>query len=356
MAPFYSLIFASMLVAAFEFFTGRKQQILFFISILVLIVFAGTRAVGVDPDSENYQRLFEDYSDISAITSSAAGYLYEPVSKLIFFLVNLSGFGVEVVFLIFACLTLLAKEALIRRVSPYPMLSVYLLCCHFYLYYEMVQIRAALAMSLVVIGCINYDRRKSLGTLTVLLAACVHISALLGLAFILMKEFQVDLRRYLKLLIFSLFIALIFVAKNDIFFSTLALFPIEKVDSYLDIINNYQAASIYGVTLAHLLPILIGYWLIDKKVITNSIHVDLIRFYSLCIPYYWIFLPISVMAYRSSEFFQIVNIVLLPILINKMPIKSLGLLLLFIVGLAISYFTLFIRELFPFGYSSWLLP
>lgn len=355
MAPFYFLILGSLLLASFEFFSDQKQNLILSFSVLILIIFAGTRAIGIDPDGENYQVIFEGYSDFESITNSLASLLYEPIAKLIFFLTSQAGYGVEVVFLIFATLTLAAKEILIRRASPYPMLSVYLLCCHFYLYYEMVQIRAALAMSLVVISCLMYHNRKPLGILGIIFAAGIHVSALLGLAFLLLKEFQVDLKLYLKLLFVMLSIAIVFMIDPTTFLSVLVLLPFEKVDNYLDIINSYEAASIYGITLVHLIPILVGFWLVEKAVITDPVQIDLIRLYSLCIPYYWLFLPISVMAYRSSEFFQVVNIIVLPILISKLPFRSIGFCLLLFAGLGISYFTLFVRDLFPNGYASWFL-
>lgn len=354
MTPFYLIILFSLIAAVVEYVSDKPSRLALYTLSFVLIIFAGTREIGIDPDSDNYQRIFDNYSEVNFFDGGLTNILYEPLSKAIFFLTSRFGFNIETVFLFYAVTSIGLKGMLIRKISPLPMLSMYLFCCHFFLYYEMVQIRAALAMGIALFACLISWQKPywSLGIL--LLASTIHVSAILGIAFYIFKEFSIGLKKYFAVLLGCLVIALIFLVLPSLFLELLAFLPLAKAEDYLEIINSFEPASIYGITMIHLAPALLGLWLIDRNIITDGFEIRAIQFYSMCIPYYLIFLPISVMAYRSSEFFQFAGVIVIPILLKRLTWGPVLFVLLLIAGIGVSYFTLHVRELFPIGYISWI--
>lgn len=191
----YPIIFFVMLSFSVADF-GRKKKIeLLYFAISFLILFVGFRdSCGVD--SQNYIDYFNNFTD--SITNwqgkekqyKEFGFYY--LSVIIKTIWN----NIDFYFLIIAWATLGIYLKTIKKWSLYPILSLCVYYARFMILREMNQIRAGLAISIILFSLfylVNGDRRKYV--FGVLIASCFHVSSIIAIGMIWFYKQHLTVRK-----------------------------------------------------------------------------------------------------------------------------------------------------------------
>jgi len=196
MIYYYLLLLFSSAMVVFDFVKDRHIQVIFFfLQCLVLTLFAGLRAVGVDNDSLNYWGEFQLAGGLSWTELLTGSYpsSVERGYMLLNKLVSSAGMGIHAVFMIMAVLTGLVNYTLIFKKSPYPFTSLVIYVGFFFFYRDFTQIRYALAAGVGMWAIFLFLEQRYWRSLTLVLAfAFIHSSVLVvslfALAFMVIRN------------------------------------------------------------------------------------------------------------------------------------------------------------------------
>lgn len=137
--------------------------------VLFLSLFSGSRMVGVDIDSVNYLNLwFKSYS--------LDQFSKEPISKLIFHVVYNFGLEINFAFFIFSFLTLLLLYKTCRKFNADFKIFILIYLGYFFIVQNMMQIRIALALSIMSYSLCYYDKCNKKFAIGFLLSILTHQS------------------------------------------------------------------------------------------------------------------------------------------------------------------------------------
>lgn len=134
------------LLAFYEDFLGRYKLPIYLVLGTVLIILAGSREVGVDADSINYEATFLNHSSDDALET--VEYSFILISKL----VQLFSNDVHVLFFIYAFLGLTLKFFAFRKLSEFWFLPVVVYISYFYVLHELTQIRTGVMAGLFLLA------------------------------------------------------------------------------------------------------------------------------------------------------------------------------------------------------------
>ena len=182
----YIIIFSILLLfVAFNKTMPNKAELIFISCLLIL--FAGCRQVGIDPDSLSYKEAWESIRSGKRIAIDPSFIL---ISKLI---PNFS-----ILLLIYSLGGVLLKVVAAVKLSPFPFVSILVYFSHYFFLQEMTQIRAGLATGFllwVIYYIVNQEKIKAF--LILLLAIFFHSSAIIGLIFFLIDYKENNLSKYI---------------------------------------------------------------------------------------------------------------------------------------------------------------
>ncbi|PTB99332.1 hypothetical protein C9993_03475 [Marinobacter sp. Z-F4-2] len=120
------------------------KKLIFGFFACVLVFVAGFRPVGLDQDSELYStELLNSASDVDFLSKEPAFWLFQQINLFVF------GGSFTAFFLIFALVGVVSKTIAIYRISPWPLMSLFVYISFFFVLHEMNQIRAGVAIALV---------------------------------------------------------------------------------------------------------------------------------------------------------------------------------------------------------------
>lgn len=286
----------------------RKSSFIIFIVGITLILLAGLKPIGIDRDSFNYVNMIRDSIKLEDL------YLREPAFNVIQ-IFNALAFdkSTTTFFIIFAILGVTLKIIAILRSSLYPILSLIIYICFYYILHDLTQIRVGVASALFLLA-IN-DRvkdRKTNSLIKVFAATCFHYSAVLAFVIFIVNKNKLNKMLYLMLPIVGIMAALILNA-NVLSYAAQYLpnFLSSKINAYLtiqknDALNQINVFNFYYSTLFVIycsVIVFIG----DNINARDILYVKLLGLGLFCF-YAMAFIP--VMAFRFSEFYCIVIIIL----------------------------------------------
>lgn len=278
---------------------------------LLLVSVAGLRPVGIDNDSAVYAELI---SDVAAVQETSGK---EPAFVLLVWLNSqLFGGDTTTFFLIFAVLGVGLKLLALRRQALFPLDSVLLYICLYFVLHEMTQIRAGVAAGILLLAMPDIMQRNSRAFLAkLLLAMCFHYSAVFMAPLYFLSTTRLNRIAYLLLpalgLMASLFVSL------DLILSVLSPVLPGPVTGML---THYQTAmSMNETSAATPLNVYFGsLWFFytigvfslsgagrpQDILLIKVLGVGLAAFYSL--------LQFPVAAFRVAEMLGIVALIVLP--------------------------------------------
>lgn len=263
-----------------------------------------------------------DYTNYITLIFASANNLFYPIElsfKLISFIaVNILD-GYYFVFIIFALISISLKYSIIKKSSPFLLLSVLVYYSNTFLLQDMTQIRAGVAGAIVLYSVLQYAKNKNIMSFVMLivLASTFHITALL---FFIVLAFDTNVvsRRYIFIYFLTLIGAYCCYYLGVNFITLLRYIPVSYVQyKFSDYISQAQGADFVPVNIfsvmqiLHLLIVILSFVFSRKNILSHD-KVLFIKIYSLSPLAFIILSSMPVFALRVSELFAISEIILIP--------------------------------------------
>lgn len=317
------MILLGFIIALNLIFYKRKSILLLGVSFVVLLLFAGYRGENVGTDTLQY---YNHYLYMKA----GAKLLTEPLWKFLLQSVVFLHGDFQTVLVLSSILTLLPIFFVVYKVSPYPLLAIFLYVALYYYFYSFNIIRQSIALSFGLLSIYFFlDKKRLLFVFAGIIAIMFHYSAAIVLLGLLIFRFVKKVSKVQEMIIISasFFIGL-FV--NNYFQS---FFQNYFYSNYV----STKELSFFGNLI--LLLGLNTLFLIIQKVIKVKNDWYYLFFYFIVLSNLLIRIPFG---NRFTMYYGITMIIFFPFLIdnNKLPIKDKGLIFALVVSYAL--FTLFV--------------
>lgn len=287
--------------------SDRDKKILYVLLGFVLVLLAGFREVGVDPDSDNYEHAFHNCYD--ARLWGAMEFSYFLISM---FLSTFSS-DVHVVFLFYAFFGVVLKFIAFRKLSEFWFLPVMVYLSFFYEVHECVQIRTGIMSGLFMLS-IPYmaEKKRFKALILVTLGAFFHISALVLIPFVFLSNREMSKKQML----FWIGIIPCSYVINLVGANLLVNIPIAYIENKL---TNYQeTADVIDVGVNVYSPLqlfttlLFLYLMYFQETILkyNKYFPLMMKIFALSLFAYVAFAFLPVLSQRISYLFRIMTIIL----------------------------------------------
>ena len=277
---------------------------------LCLVLIAGLRPVGLDRDSLNYA---------AVIGSNMGGAFFgnrEPTFWLINAISQRSPFpAITTFFLLYALLGVFVKTAAILKLSPRPLLSLYLYITLYFVSHEFTQIRTGIAAGIYLFALHSLSKGNRGDFLfRLFVATCFHYSAVMGLVMLVSQRFSRSSFRLFALPLIGIALSQILTAENIELLGTYVLpGPIQgRLFLYLELLSDDRFTQI-NLLNPVTTSFLVLYWLLVLKIpvtarvfdryLLLSFGVGLASFYAASV--------IPVVAFRTMEFLSVGIVILL---------------------------------------------
>jgi hypothetical protein len=340
---YYFFIFILIILLCF-LIKNRKGKLLSFIFLgTLLFFFAAFRGPNVDRD---YQGYIEYYNDV--INQSFLG--VEPTFSFISHLVNTISNNNLYLFVIYALFGVLIKFYAIKKLTHLWLFSALIYFCNFFLLHEMTQIRIGVASGLLLLSIVPIQERQTGKFLILmLLAVSFHYSAIVGLPLYFINGNKFNIKIYSILIPFAYLVYFM----NFNLFSLIgeASIPIHLIQIKY---ASYSSANIeFGETInpfnyVYLSRCLLSYFFIFswRHLTKDSVYnVILLKIYIISMFFFIAFGRTPAVSSRVSEFLMVVEIILIPFLINVFKNKIVSSLCVTGIGFIFLLFSLFYTKL-----------
>lgn len=299
--------------------------------VLVLVLMAGLRPLGIDKDSLQYYGYYIGNFDE----------LVEPTFIWISELVRFTIDDVQGVFIIYALLAIPLKCYVFTKLSDEHFLLLAVYTSNLLILHDMTQIRVGVAMAFVMLGfycLVKGNRWHFLGL--VLIATCFHVSAIATLVMVFFRnnELKVWHRIVLAFVPFLAFATILF----NIDFITLIPFDFvqDKLAVYEELKDTGQidVEKINIFNAAIMVKMLVYYFLLWKYEVVRP-HCPyltlLLKIFALSYVCLGVFNFMAVLATRISELFAFVEIMMVPLIIHAVVPKQAArtLIMLYAIGI-----------------------
>lgn len=306
----FLLFFAT---ALFSFLYEEKSQSgwnAYFFVAAVLIFMAAFRPIGIDFDSETYVNMYN--GDVLVL----AEYSFVKIADFAYYVCHTH----RVMFFIYALLGILVKFVAIRKLVPLYFLSILMYLSYYYVLHDFTQIRAGVASAFFLLALVQiHNQKRGLAFLIMLISVFFHYSSLAYLPLLIFSSApSPKWERWMLVLVVPI-AYLIFFSGINLIMSIPIPFVGEKLEMYqhLQTEGAIEIDNVNVFNLVFLVKIALYYVLLWKYE-TIKEHVPIvslfIRVYALSIVSLIVFSPLPVFAFRVSELYGIVEIVLFPLL------------------------------------------
>lgn len=229
-----AIYFTTILLALLKDIVYRYRIFIYLGLSVILILTAGLRPVGLDPDSVNYEGTFLNYEDPNILEGIEVTFLF--ISRIVHFFSN----DVHWLFIIYAIFGVGLKVYAVRRLSSLYFLPIAIYLSYYFVQHECMQIRTGVLSGLMLL-MVYYLGNKEKKKAFVLLAfgTLFHYSAILLIPLFFLSNSELKKRH---LIIWTCIIPvayLIHFAGITLFFDNIAELPL--VGTKLD---NYQTSTI----------------------------------------------------------------------------------------------------------------
>jgi len=317
-----------------------------FIIAIVLILIAGFREIGLDRDSISYSQFIigASFNNFRLLFDKEPFFwLIVGASKLLF------ADPVRGTFVIFAILGVSLKLYAIKKISPFPVLSVLVYICFYFIVHEMTQIRVGVATAIFLIAIPDIVNKNVRGfLLKTALATMFHYSSIImvPLYFLNPKRYN---RIFYTLLPFIGVLLSVISIPSLLFSSVVPLltgFIGYRINIYYDLFQMGEMSEINVYNMLYLSLLVIHFFImVNINRFKNPLIIILIKIFSWMLFLFYFFSFMPVLAFRFSEFFGVVLLLLLPSLIIIVQQKLLTSVLVVSYSLLMLVNYLFIQKL-----------
>lgn len=326
----------------------RNQKYLIYWGIaILLIILAGTREVGVDPDSEQYELNFLNPESDNVLDAVEVSFIF--IAQVC----NSVTGDVHSLFFVYALLGVLLKFFAFRRYSDSWLLMVFMYISFYYELHETCQIRAGVLSGcmLLAVPCIAEGKRLQ-AFLWIALGTFFHMSGLILLPLLLFSNKPLG-RRWKIALAASVPFAYVFAGLNlGLEFASELPYIGNKIAMYSSIEEKGRVAvsslNLFGPM--HLLAVFLFYYLLfwaDTLTEKSRYFPIMLKVMATALLAYALFSFIPVMGERMGSMYRAIIVVLLPTIVYTVRPKWCGVLLLILVSFIFINFSL--RDMYGFS-------
>ncbi len=300
------LLLIGMLFVFLEDFLEEKDKIIIFIAICgIMILVPAFKDVHDTPDAINYEEMFYG-------TNAITGLLTEPSFLIISGILRSLGFTVSALFTVYAIIAINIRGRFIYRMSPLPILTLFIFISYLYILHDLIQIRAGAALAFG-IGALYYysNGRKRMALAMIGIATMFHYSAILLCLIFLFSNKPLTLKW--KLLLYSIvpFGLILCILKLNLISFIPSFAGGERLEVYNDLAEKGQmdeASLINPILWIKILVYITALWFYDFLKDMNQYLSLFIKIMGLSVLIELTLLfTNAVLAYRLSELFAIVE-------------------------------------------------
>lgn len=334
-----SVLLITIILCYLEDYIKRYRFFLYILMGFVMVLIAGLREIGLDPDSENYEYSFHHYYQ-----STEMG-MVEPSFTLISAILNVFTDNVHFLFLVYAFLGVTIKLYAFKKNLPCIFVPMMLYISFYFVLHEMTQIRAGVVSALFLLAVYHIakkEKRKAL--LLIIVGSFFHYSSLALLPTLVFgnKDFT---RKG------SILIALLIPLSYLIYFGGISML----LNTDIPLIGNklaiYQQAMEKGKMTVninvfdpvHLVSVMLFYYtLYFRKTITafNDNYNVVIKIVAIGLFLHTSLAFLPVLALRISQLYCIVNIFLFSGIVYTFKQKWIGITVLVLLSIFQMYLAL----------------
>lgn len=332
MLIFY-LIFVLLIIFAIfnDRFTLNTKKYFFNGFGLILILFAGLRGPSVDRDYNSYFKYFQIAPSIDYLFTNSKYFFsqirtnIEPsITIIMSSLKAISDKWFPLMIMLYAIASISLKLTAIKRLSEFLPYSMLIYFPGLFLLQDMTQIRIGMASGFLLLSIphiINRNIKKFLVLL--LLAIFFHYSALVFAPFYFFNSKSINKIFYSSLIITSIVLGIIHFNPFDIILKFNLGFLTQIIHDQVNSQTLMKKLNIFNViTLSNVL--LCIFFIFNANKIKNQYTIILTKIYSFSVIFFYFFSFTPVMAFRTSEVLNIVQIVLIPQLLYIIKPKLLA--------------------------------
>lgn len=326
-----------------EYAEEYKSNVYIFIGI-VLILFAGCKAVGFDNDSENYEMYFLHYDD--PMLSLTVEYSFLLLSEIF----NSFTSDVHIMFFFYAGIGITLKMLAIKRLSNLWFLPLIVYMGNYYILHDLTQIRAAIVSGIFLLALIPIaEGRKKVAALLILIGCLFHYSTIALFPALLLNNKEMSEKERIA---WASLVPIGFI----IYFLHISIFtqiPIpyigDKIELYQELsekgimgdeINVFNA--VYLVTCLTYLYILLFYDVVKEH---NKYLPLMLKCSGISVFAFTAFSSLPVLAFRVCELFGIVQIIIFSNIYYTIKPGWLGKLAVAVVGITLFLVNAFYAEI-----------
>ena len=341
-----AIFFIAIILSYMEDYLGKYKLPLYLLIGMSLILLAGLREVGIDPDSLNYEETYRNYFNSGA--QENVEYSYTLLSMIL----NLITDDVHILFLFYAFWGLTLKFVGFRKYSTMWFLPIVVYMAYYYELHEVTQIRTGILSGCLLLAIKPIAEGKKKLALTILLiGSFFHISGLLLLPLIFLSNKPMTKKE--KIIWGSL------IPLSYLFYFTGANFIVSTNLPYIgDKLALYQkgvekgllTVSVNVFSPMQMFSVMLYYYLLyfhDTIIKFNKYFVVMMKIFTLGLFCFATFAILPVMAQRVCYLFCIVNVILYTNICYTIKQKWIGISIVSLISLIILNYGLGYIE-FPF--------
>ncbi|SFA42241.1 EpsG family protein [Pedobacter suwonensis] len=313
---FTLFLFLSFL-ALFEIKDKNTEILVFMFCSLLLILFAGFRGEGMDRDYANYKEIFLNLTENST-------YYVEPGFIIITKVVNFFSGTAVLLFLLFAILAVTIKSYAISKLSDFLFVSLLIYFSNIYILNELTQIRAGVASGLLLLSIVPLQAKKNYKFFLIAFTAVLfHLTSLVLFLIWFLDTDKINKKVWFIIIPLSYIALFIGLSPIDLY----KLIPIESIQAKINTYILLQESGDEKVnvisTLVLLRLVVIFYLLkyIDKIQVENKYAIVLTKIYIISLAVLIVMSRTAAVALRFNEFFVVVEMFTLPLIIYTFPPK-----------------------------------
>ncbi|WGQ12737.1 EpsG family protein [Sphingobacterium faecium] len=294
-----------------------KKKLIYWGSCIVLVLLAGFREIGWDPDSVAYLYYYN---------SPSIFLLAEPTFGLISNFVRYTVNNFQFVLIIYAIIGISLKYYAIEKLTNLKYLSLIVYFSNFFLLHDFTQIRAGVAAALFLIAIIPLVEKRLINFLLIISIACFfHYSALILFPLWLLSNEYMKSRWKITLYLMIPIAILLHYTKISNIITALPIDTIKyKVQAYQEA-QEVASNSLNVFNMLYVFKYILFYVLLifyDKIYLKYKYITILLKIYGISLAFYLIFWQNTILAMRVSELLGIVEILLIPLLFYVIKVKS----------------------------------
>lgn len=334
-----SVLLITIILCYLEDYIKRYRSFLYILMGFVMVLIAGLREIGLDPDSENYEYSFQHYYQ-----SSEMG-MVEPSFTLISAILNVFTDNVHLLFLVYAFLGVTIKLYAFKKNLQCIFVPMMLYISFYFVLHEMTQIRAGVVSALFLLAVYDIakkEKRKAL--LLIIVGSFFHYSSLALLPTLMFGNKDFNRKE-------NIMIALLIPLSYLIYFGGISML----LNTDIPLIGNklaiYQQAMEKGKMTVninvfdpvHLVSVMLFYYtLYFRKTITafNENYNVVIKIVALGLFLHTSLAFLPVLALRISQLYCIVNIFLFSGIVYTVKQKWMGITVLVLLSIFQMYLAL----------------